>query len=61
MGGQSGQLQELLVTVTELTVNYNSARFISEFGCEEYFRHNKDLLFYERQKEIISKIEGLGL
>lgn len=56
-----GEGQELLIIVTELTANYNSARFISEFGCEEYFRHNKELLFYERQKEIITKIENLGL
>ena len=56
-----GEGQELLIIVTELTANYNSARFISEFGCEEYFKHNKELLFYERQREIITKIENLGL
>ena len=56
-----GEGQELLIIVTELTANYNSARFISEFGCEEYFRHNKELLFYERQREIIMKIENLEL
>ena len=56
-----GEGQELLIIVTELTTNYNSARFISEFGCEEYFRHNKELLFYERQREIITKIEDLGI
>ena len=56
-----GEGQELLIMVTHLTVNYNSARFISEFGCEEYFRHNKELLFYERQKSIITKMEKLGL
>ena len=56
-----GEGQEMLIIVTELTANYNSARFISEFGCEEYFRHNKELLFYERQKEIITKMEDLGL
>ena len=56
-----GEGQELLIIVTELTANYNSARFISEFGCEEYFRHNRELLFYERQQEIITKIENLGL
>ena len=48
-----GEGQEILIIVTDLTANYNSARFISEFGCEEYFKHNKELLFYERQKEII--------
>lgn len=56
-----GEGQELLIMVTELTSNYSSARFISEFGCDEYFRHNKELLFYERQREIITKIENLGL
>lgn len=56
-----GEGQELLIMVTELTSNYSSARFISEFGCDEYFRHNKELLFYERQREIITKIEKLGL
>lgn len=48
-----GEGQEILIIVTDLTANYNSARFISEFGCEEYFKHNKELLLYERQKEII--------
>ena len=56
-----GDGQELLIIVTELTANYNSARFISEFGCDEYFRHNKELLFYERQREIIARIEELGV
>ena len=59
--GVFGKGQEMLIIVTELTANYNSARFISEFGCEEYFRHNKELLFYERQREIITKMEALGL
>ena len=26
---------------------------------KEYFDHNKDLLFYERQKEIIQALENL--
>lgn len=56
-----GEGQEILIIVTDLTANYNSARFISEFGCKEYFKHNKELLFYERQKEIITRLENLGL
>ena len=39
--------QELLVIVTELTANFHTSKFISKFGCEEYFRHNKELLFFE--------------
>lgn len=53
--------QELLILVTELTISYYGAHFISRYGCKEYFNHNKELLFYERQKELIFKIENLDL
>ena len=53
--------QEILIFVTELTINYYSASFISRYGCKEYFKHNKELLFYERQKDIIRNIELLDL
>lgn len=56
-----GDGQEMLILVTELTANYYGAFFISRYGCKEYFEHNKELLFYERQKEIISEIEKLEL
>lgn len=56
-----GDGQELLILVTELTISYHSARFISRYGCQEYFRHNKELLFYERQKEIIQQLGSLKL
>ena len=51
---------ELVVLVTELTVNHTSADFIGRFGCEAYFAHNKELLFYERQREILKEIDGLS-
>ncbi|MBQ3489068.1 MAG: AAA family ATPase [Clostridia bacterium] len=53
--------QEILIFITELTLNYYSSYFISRYGCKEYFAHNKELLFYERQKEIIRNIESLEL
>lgn len=56
-----GDGQELLILVTELTISYYGAHFISRYGCKEYFAHNKELLFYERQKEIIAEIESLDL
>lgn len=52
---------EMLILVTELTISYYGSRFISRYGCKEYFNHNKELLFYERQKEIISQLESLEL
>ena len=53
--------QEMVILVTELTISYYGARFISRYGCKEYFAHNKELLFYERQKEIIAELEDLEL
>ena len=53
--------QEMVILVTELTISYYGARFISRYGCKEYFAHNKELLFYERQKEIITELEELEL
>lgn len=51
--------QELLILVTELTANVHTSKFISKFGCKEYFKHNKELLFYDRQKEILAQIKEL--
>lgn len=56
-----GDGQEMLILVTELTISCYGARYISRFGCEEYFRHNKELLFHERQQEIIAELENLEL
>ena len=52
---------ELLLLVTELTANYYTAKYISEYGCERYFAHNKELMFYERQKKIIEELDLLDL
>ncbi len=53
--------QEILILVTELTISYYGAHFISRYGCDEYFQHNKELLFYERQKKLIAEVENLEL
>ena len=54
-----GEGQEMLILVTELSISYYGANFISRYGCKEYFAHNKELLFYERQKAIIEEMEGM--
>ncbi|MBR5474907.1 MAG: AAA family ATPase [Lachnospiraceae bacterium] len=53
--------QELLLLVTELTVNCHTARYIGRYGCEAYYRHNQELLFYQRQTEIIKELEQLEM
>lgn len=54
-----GANNEMLVLVTDLTVNYNSAKFISRCGCKEYDKYNKKFQIYERQQEISDAVEKL--
>lgn len=56
-----GEGQEILILVTELTVSAYTAHFISRYGCKEYFEHNKEMMFFERQKNILREIEELDL
>ena len=56
-----GDGQEMLILVTELTINPHAAKFISRYGCPEYFAHNKELLFYERKQDIIAEVERMDL
>ncbi|MCI8342287.1 MAG: AAA family ATPase [Firmicutes bacterium] len=51
-----GKGQEMLLLVTEMTSNYYCAKFISKYGAEKYFENNKDMLFYERQNDIMKEI-----
>lgn len=53
--------QELLLLVTELSVDASSARFIGKYGCEAYFRYNRELMFYERNRELNREIAALKL
>lgn len=52
--------QELLILVTELTVHYHAARFIARYGCDAYYRHNQELMFYQRKTAIIRELEQLS-
>lgn len=52
---------EMLILVTELTVNEDSARFIASFGCPDYQRHNEELMLSERQSRFMEEIEKLEL
>lgn len=56
-----GQGNEMLILVTDLTVNANSAKFISRWGSPEYEKYNKKFQIYERQQEIADAVEKLQL
>ena len=52
---------EMLLLVTELTVNENSARFIAQFGLEDYTRASETLMISERQDSIKQEIMELDI
>lgn len=54
-----GDSQELVIFVTEVTAGYDTSWFVENFGCEAYFRHNRELLFDERRHKIREEIENL--
>ncbi len=54
-----GEGQELLILITELTIDYYCAQYIGRFGCQQYFSHSKVLQLHERHNEIIREIENL--
>ena len=51
-----GQSQELVIFVTEITAGYDTSWFVENFGCDAYFRHNKELLFDDRRRQIRADI-----
>jgi MoxR-like ATPase len=52
---------EMLILVTELTVNNASAQFIAAFGSPEYNRHNQELMLGERSDDLKAQIAELDL
>ena len=56
-----GDSNEMLILVTDLTVNADSMKFISRKGSKEYFKYNKKYQLYERQQEIADALEQLQI
>ena len=54
-----GEGNEMLILVTEMTANKYSAKYISEHGCEEYYKYNKLFLLYERNQELLDEVERI--
>lgn len=52
---------EMLVLVTELTVNTDAVKFIARFGSEDYQRHNQELMLTERQNDMMEQIRNLDI
>ena len=53
------QGQEMVIFITELNMNRYCVRFLQEYECEKYYRYNKELLFEDRQRELMQRIDEL--
>ena len=51
-----GQGQELVIFVTEITAGPDTSWFVENFGCDAYFRHNRELLFDDTRRRIREEI-----
>ena len=51
-----GQGQELVIFVTEITAGYDTSWYVETFGCDAYFRHNRELLFDDTRHRIREEI-----
>lgn len=51
-----GDSQELVIFVTEITAGYDISWFVEHFGCDAYFRHNRELLFDDSRRRIREEI-----
>ena len=56
-----GEGQEMLMLVTDLSVNRAGMAFINDHGCERYFAHNQNLQFYERGSDLAARIDRITL
>ena len=54
-----GDGQERRTLMSGLTNHPDSARFISRFGCDDYFAHSDDLKLFDRHQAILSAMADL--
>lgn len=55
-----GNGQEMVVFLTELNANFYSAQFLQEYECERYYQYNKNLLFEEKEQNLLRRIDTLS-
>lgn len=51
--------QESLIFTTKLSADRVVIKFITEYGCEQFMKHNKTLLLSERGTNLLAELEGL--
>ena len=54
-----GEGQEMVVFITELSVNQNAVAFLKGYDCDRYYMYNKSLLFADREKDILNQLDQI--
>lgn len=52
-----GEGQEMVIFVTELTMDPDISAFITGNGCDRYYKYNKSLLMGSRRAEILAELD----
>ena len=51
--------QELVIFITELNQNRQALKFLETYACERYYQYNKNLLYEDRGRVLLRRIEAL--
>ena len=54
-----GESQEMVMFITELSVNPYAAAFLRENDCARYYMYNKNLLFEDRDARIREQLDQI--
>lgn len=54
-----GSSQEMTSFITELNTNFYIVQFLQNYECERYYQYNKNLLFDEKRRNLLNRIENL--
>lgn len=54
-----GESQEMVSFVTELNADPSALKFITENGCDRYYRYNKALMMEESHRELLQQMEDM--
>ncbi len=52
--------QEILIIITEMTINKHTAAYLSQYGSAEYFKYNNKLMLNDRMIKLSEAIEDLS-
>ena len=54
-----GESQEMVVFITELSMNRYASWLLGEYDCDRYYMYNRNLLFNEREQAIREQLERI--